>query len=230
MRGCSRANGDRRRGEWHRPAQAYGVAARISAESRDRPCGTLAALSALMRRLTPMHLALPVALVTLGCGGRAEEAAADRAVDAGTSSDSGAPSVGWSDPTSAPDCQASPTSYAPYTTVEELDALLVGRWRRCSAPQVNGEDVGVEFAADGRWYPLTWGAAHEVVRRVGVDYGGTWEYAPPGTVSPISHEPSPTGWIDLSGVLTSPPAFTNDPRQLRVNLTPVQSRYVPLAP
>jgi hypothetical protein len=132
------------------------------------------------------------------------------------------------DPTTAPDCQVSPLSYAQYTTEAELETLLIGRWQRCKARQIAGEDVGVEFTADGRYWALTWNASHQVVRQVGIDYGGTWVYYPPGSTDPISNQPSTKGFFDLSGVLTDPPTFTNDPRQLRVLFSPVLSIYVPL--
>jgi YD repeat-containing protein len=119
-------------------------------------------------------------------------------------------------------------SYAQYTTEAELEALLIGRWQRCRAPQIAGEDVGVEFTADGRYWALTWDASHQVVRQVGIDYGGTWTYYPPGSPDPISHQPSTTGLLDLGGVITDPPTITNDPRQLRIQFSPVQSVYVPL--
>ncbi|HEY5374131.1 MAG TPA: hypothetical protein VIK01_10630, partial [Polyangiaceae bacterium] len=76
--------------------------------------------------------------------------------------------VSWTDPTTADDCHTSPLSYQTYGSEAELDTLLVGRWRRCKAPQIAGEDVGVEFTADGNFYALTFNAAHEVVRQVGI--------------------------------------------------------------
>ena len=51
--------------------------------------------------------------------------------------------------------------------------VLVRRWKRCIAPQIPGEDIGVEFTAGGHYYPLTSGPDGSVVRRTGVDYEGT---------------------------------------------------------
>src|SRR4051794_6813278 len=41
------------------------------------------------------------------------------------------------------ECSASPEAYEAYSDPEELNALLVGQWRRCLEPQIPGEDVGV---------------------------------------------------------------------------------------
>lgn len=130
----------------------------------------------------------------------------------------------------AEECSVSPDSYVTYSTQEELNELLVGRWRRCTAPQIAGEDVGVEFTDDGKIYPLTLDDAQQTIRRTGVDYVKTWAYGEPGDEDPISHQPSKDGFIVLDGVITSPPDFTAEPRQLRILLSPAFSRYVPLEP
>jgi len=131
-----------------------------------------------------------------------------------------------------PDCAVSPASYETYSTPEELDALLIGQWRRCPGldPQIAGEDIGVEFTEDGKIYPLTTDDTQQVVRRTGVDYEKSWSYSPPGSEHPISHAPSVEGFILLGGVITSVPKFTVDPRQLRILLSPTLSKYVPLTP
>ncbi|MES1179055.1 MAG: hypothetical protein ABUL62_32370 [Myxococcales bacterium] len=136
----------------------------------------------------------------------------------------------WSDPTDVPECSASPASFEDYTTSEELNGLLIGQWRRCLAPQIPGEDIGVEFTDDGKFYPLTSDETQQIVRRTGVNYEGSWVYSPPGSEDPISHRPSTDGFMELNGVITSVPDFTNDPRQLWILFSPVQSRYVPLLP
>lgn len=124
-------------------------------------------------------------------------------------------------------CNTSPMSIIEYEE-DDISSLLVGRWQRCVEPQARGEDVGVEFAADGRWYALTRDGNGEVIRRLGIDYGGRWKYFPAGEVHPISREPSDTPWFELDSVITDPPTFTDDPAQMRVLFSPVQSRYVPL--
>lgn len=124
----------------------------------------------------------------------------------------------------------SPASYQTYTSNEELNALLIGRWQRCLPPQLPGEDIGVEFTADGKYYPLTVDDTLQVVRRTGVDYERYWIYSPPGSEDPISHQPSANGFLELNGVFTSPPQFTNEPRQLRILFSPAISKYVPLLP
>jgi len=128
------------------------------------------------------------------------------------------------------DCSASPESYETYSSSEELNALLIGRWRRCLEPQISGEDVGVEFTEDGKVYPLTTDEAQQVVRRTGVDYEKTWAYSAPGSEDPISHAPSANGFMVLDEVITSPPKFTIAPRQMRILFSPVLSKYVPLLP
>ena len=127
-----------------------------------------------------------------------------------------------------PECQASPASLVTYASEAELEGLLIGRWQRCRAAQAPGEDVGVEFAADGKWYALTHEAGGAVVRRTGIAYGGPWQYLPPGEPNAISGQPDPDGQFVLNGVYTDPPQFTDGPRQLRVLFSPVQSIYAPL--
>ena len=123
-------------------------------------------------------------------------------------------------------CNASPLSIVEYGTEADLESMLIGRWGRCGSVQARGEELGVEFAADGVWYALT----RDGARRQGIDYGGTWTYYPAGTVHPISREPSDYAFLELDSVITDPPTFTDDPRQMRILFTPVQSRYVPLDP
>ena len=161
-----------------------------------------------------------------GPGGASASGASSGGAASGASS--GGASNRWSDPTSDPDCSVSPASLQTYSTLQELDQLLVGQWRRCIAPQIPGEDIGVEFTADGKYYPLTSNEAQEVVRRTGVDYEGTWEYTPAGAEDPISHQPATRALIQLSGVTTDAPQFTNDPRQLRIFFSPVPGKYLPL--
>jgi hypothetical protein len=127
-------------------------------------------------------------------------------------------------------CSVPPASAVPYETLEELKTLLVRRWQRCLAPQLEGEDVGVEFTADGHYYPLTHDVGGNVVRREGPWYERTWAYYPAGAIHPISHQPSPHAWMDLNGVITDPPSFTEGPFQMGILFSPVPSRYIPLDP
>jgi hypothetical protein len=146
------------------------------------------------------------------------------AVDAG----SGTTLLG--DPTADPSCGVSPASYQAYATEADLETLLVRRWKRCIAPQFPGEDVGVEFTADGHYYPLTNGPDGSVVRRTGVDYEGTWTYIPVGATDPFFGNTTTRAEMLLGGVLTDAPKFTNDPRQLRIMFSPVPGKYLPLDP
>jgi hypothetical protein len=136
-------------------------------------------------------------------------------------------SLGSTGMTADHDCNVSPASFVAYETEQELQALLVGRWMRCKAPQVKGEDIGVEFTPDHRWYPLTRDGGGAIVRRTGVDYGGEWKYLPPGERNLISGQPDSRGQFVITAI-TDPPQFTDNPRQLRVLFSPVQSIYVPL--
>lgn len=140
--------------------------------------------------------------------------------------------VDWTDPTTAPDCTASPQTSVMYATRAQLDTLLVRRWRRCIAPQIKGEDVGVEFTADGKFYALTFDASHEVVRQVGIDYGGDWVYYPSGSMIPDfpNQGALKAAEIYLGGAYTNAPQFTTDPVQMRVVFSPVEGIYVPLDP
>jgi len=175
---------------------------------------------------------------TGGTGGESPYPCPVAVSDAGADNGSDPLCVTWTDPTSAPDCAVSPAGVQEYSTGEELSALLVGRWRRCIAPQIAGEDVGVEFTADGKYYPLTFNAAHQIVRRTGIDFEGGWTYLPVGTVLPFNPAPSQTAWLLLggyppsssNGVYTGPPQITTNPTQLRITFSPALSKYVPLAP
>lgn len=131
-------------------------------------------------------------------------------------------------------CSESPAKTIEYGSEAELQALLVGRWARCADPQFPGEDVGVEFTSDHRWFTLTRDTKGSVSRVGGVDDEGTWEYLPVGTVDPyfgvltsdafrFGTGPEPGG-----GVTTDPPVLLDGPAQMRVNYSPVLSVYVPL--
>ncbi len=167
-----------------------------------------------------------------GSGGGADQAAGG-AVGAGGMGgvvDAGSDTQVLGDPTADPNCSVSPASFQAYATEAELEPLLVRRWKRCIAPQIPGEDIGVEFTADGHYYPLTNGPDGSVVRRTGVDYEGTWKYFPVGSTDPFFGGTTTRAEMLLSGVLTDAPQFTNDPRQLRITFSPVLSKYLPLDP
>jgi hypothetical protein len=185
-----------------------------------------------------------VAIACAACGGRTL-GVEDPSFDGGGSGGSGGGSVtdGASSTDRASDpggsladggypgaCGMSPLTQVAYSTQEELNKLLIGRWQRCIEPQTPGEEVGVEFATDGRWYPLRREPSGAIVRVLGIDFGGTWAYGPPGTPDPISGQPSTRGFFKLRDVTTTPPTFGNDPRQMRILFSPVQGRYVPLQP
>jgi hypothetical protein len=158
---------------------------------------------------TKWHVVVVITCTVLvGCGGEADEGG--DVVPAG--------------------CTESPMSIVPYATAQELESLLVRCWQRCGDPQIAGEEVGVEFTADGRYYALARDRGGEVTRVPGIDYGGTWSYGPPGSVEPGLNLVSEDGYLLLDAMITSPPIITDDPRQLRILFTPVLGKYVPLEP
>jgi len=163
--------------------------------------------------------AIVIAIALTACGGQTDPGGQGQ----GPLSTTPSPESGGAEA-----CSASPLSIVQYETSTELDDLMLRQWRRCGSVQARGEDVGVEFAGDGHWYALTQDGAGNVVRRQGIDFGGTWQYFPAGSNDPISGMPGGRPFLGLDGVITDPPIFTDDPRQMRIQFTPVQSRYVPL--
>jgi hypothetical protein len=125
----------------------------------------------------------------------------------------------------SPDCNGSPARYTEYASADSLDALLIRRWKRCVEPQINGEEVGVEFADDGYYYPLYVDEAGNVARRTGVDFAKRWAFMPGPTLG--SWEGS-SGSMLLDGTTTNGPQFTEEPVQMRILFTPAIARYTPL--
>jgi hypothetical protein len=188
----------------------------------------------------------------VGCGGRVVElpgggpagaasaagtggalASSGSAAGAGAGGSPAAPAAGGETSGADPfvpsaDCAASPGAYVDYSTSAELDALLARRWQRCIEPQIPGEELGVEFTSDGKYYPLYRDTEGNVARRTGVDFEKSWTYAPAGSIHPISNAPSASAYLVLDSVITDPPKLTTDPEQLRITFTPVLARYTPL--
>jgi hypothetical protein len=125
-------------------------------------------------------------------------------------------------------CRATPARSVGYVTHEEFDTLLIRRWQRCLAPQLAGEDVGVEFTADGHYYPLARDIAGTVVRLDDEAHTGRWTFYAVGEMDPFFHQPTTMPEILLTGVLTTAPSFTEGPMQMGILFSPVPSRYVPL--
>jgi len=144
--------------------------------------------------------------LTSGSGGAATSSGSGGTSTSTTGSGgTGAGGGGQNDPAL---CAQAPARNVEYATLEQLDALLVRRWQRCLVPQLEGEDVGVEFTADGHYYPLARDAAGGVVRLMDVRHTGTWTFYPVGSTDPISHQPATMPSLQLGGVYTSPPTFT----------------------
>ena len=140
---------------------------------------------------------------------------------------------GTGDP--AIDCVASPKVIVVFLDVAGLNWLLLRRWHRCAPPMFPGEDVGVEFAADGRWYALRRDDSGAVVRTLGVDFGGTWSYGLPGSTNPLKHELSHGGFLVINTindtVVTSTlPGFGDDPPQLHLVFDRDSRVYVAVDP
>jgi hypothetical protein len=71
----------------------------------------------------------------------------------GSQLDSGGP--GGPDDAGAQACGSSTVADAPYTTVAELEALVVDRWIRCDGPpQLADEELGVELTEGRVIFPL----------------------------------------------------------------------------
>jgi hypothetical protein len=92
----------------------------------------------------------------------------------------------------------------------------------------HGRRRGRGIRADGKYYPLTFDTTHQIVRRTGIDYEGSWVYLPAGGNAPFS---SPTrapnsarrgvhGRAQVHGQ-SAPDAD---------QFSPVPSKYVPLMP
>jgi hypothetical protein len=174
---------------------------------------------------TTMVLALVLAAAQ-GCGGRELDGGPTSPAD--TTADGGTPGDG------DPDCTTSPLSLASFSTEAELKPLFVGRWKLCRGMPNPGEEIGVEFADDGRWYPLRHGASGQIERVPGIDYGGTWQYYPAGSEVPFVKGPAQSAQMRIGegggDEWTSPPTITDSPRQMRILFSPWQNVYVPLKP
>jgi hypothetical protein len=64
------------------------------------------------------------------------------------------------------------------TSVEQVEALWVGVWIRCTGSsvfeQLLGDDVGFELAADGRFFRIYEGPGGSLIRPEGVEQEGRW--------------------------------------------------------
>lgn len=175
--------------------------------------------------LTTMALASLLAAAQ-GCGGRELDGGGGSTNPADLTADGGTPGDG------DPDCTTSPMSLVQFSSDAELRPLLIGRWKLCRGVANPGEEIGVEFADDGRWYPLRHDASGQIERVPGIDYGGAWQYYPVGSDIPYEKGQATRAemriGLGLGEEWTSPPDITDNPRQMRILFSPVQNVYVPL--
>lgn len=71
-------------------------------------------------------------------------------------------------------CNATEGPEHPYTTVAELDQLVLGKWIHCFGPSILGEEFGLSFDADGTYHALGFGEAG-MVELNGFGNQGTWD-------------------------------------------------------
>jgi hypothetical protein len=79
-------------------------------------------------------------------------------------------------------------SVTQFSSVAEVNALLVGRWLHCSGPFLTlaPDEVGIEFAQDGTWYALTQTDGGPVVRSTAgsLTEQGSWLVSDEGSLAP----------------------------------------------
>jgi hypothetical protein len=96
----------------------------------------------------------------------------------------------------------------------DLSRQLVGRWLWCGETSLDPNAVGIEFAADGRFYLLRDQGDGTCVRSIGFERAGSWstddisEQNTPGTYQVVMR------W-DGGGSGGIIPAFSGQPRKLR---------------
>jgi hypothetical protein len=100
--------------------------------------------------------------------------------------------VGDEPPSESVPC-AEPSEPVVRATVAEAEARLVGTWIRCGdAPSLlacqEGDDIGMEFTADGRFFRIYEGADGALFRPAGLVQEGIWTI-----------DLSPAGWTRASG-------------------------------
>jgi hypothetical protein len=111
-----------------------------------------------------------------------------------------------------------PTQVVAYHTMDEFDALAVGRWRRTAGQaELICEQLGVEFTADHRLLPL-----------VGVSDSYSEQLLSPDAQSfSISFEASPPRLME-PGFTTSAPIFFDGGRSMYFLYAPWPANYVRL--
>ena len=98
------------------------------------------------------------------------------------------------------------------TVAADVNALVVGRWQRCSGKQMldAGED-GFEIAADGTYYVLVRNGA-ELQRKPGFTGQGTWNTNQEQTTVGLYFHPTPNS--GNGGY----PMFSESPRKMAILL------------
>ena len=118
----------------------------------------------------------------------------------------------------AANCAASPESVEAWESAGEMTACIVGQWLACPEFPVYGvgDGVGLEFTADGQMFRLLLDEDCNVVRGMGIDHVGTWEFGDVGTGDGpnglrYTFDPDQNGW------LVTAPSITTNPEQMRTN-------------
>jgi hypothetical protein len=76
---------------------------------------------------------------------------------------------------SAGACDAPQGPLHHYTTVAEVETLVVGQWRHCSGPTLGTADqAGIEFVDDHKFFALVDDSDGNLVRMTGFGSEGTW--------------------------------------------------------
>jgi hypothetical protein len=102
-----------------------------------------------------------------------------------------------------------------YSTVQEFESLVLGRWLTCSGPGMPGwasDQVGVELTADGHFYVLHRDASGAIARGQGVQYEGTW--TTPST-DPLTYAQLNVVHAD-GGFNPWNPVFEDNPRKMGI--------------
>jgi hypothetical protein len=107
-------------------------------------------------------------------------------------------------------------------SAEEALQLAIGSWIQCSGIRLAGtaDAVGAEFTSDKRYYALIATAEGKVVRGVGRNYEGTFEFLESGGQMNITYGTGGMNYALFSVVM--------EPRRIQLADTSFVNEYVPL--
>lgn len=165
---------------------------------------------------------LAVAVVTAACGTGVNSVpesthnpdggsppSADSSTHSGnpTGSDSGSPSSNA--------CPESPGPRHAWSTGDELEQLIVGRWVQCSQETVVvvARSQGLDITADGLYFLLFDDGQGGLTRRSGFENEGTWNVS-----GPTDTQPFLALWPTPNTEFLGPPMFEDGPRRFALGL------------